>query len=285
MKGCEAVDLRELPGRLALVGDAHLGADLPGCSSAYRERLLLDMLEWIGSEIDCLVLVGDMLDFGFVWRRVVPRVGQGLLEGLRRVADLGVRVYWVAGNHDQWLDGAYLREWGVVWVLDRLVLPCRWGVLYVEHGDVPLMRGVGDRLVHWLFRNRVLRGVFRGCVHPDVAVWLAGRWSRASRLANSGVSVRVLDRLKNRLVGYAQGVVRRYSGVRLCVFGHIHYGFVERVDGLWVASPGDWLRSFSWLQVYECGTPYLFRWECGLQRRGIDGGSCSSCVDFGESEG
>ncbi len=271
---------------MGLVGDAHLGADLPGYSSAYRERLLLDVLDWMAAEIDCLVLVGDMLDFGFVWRRVVPRVGQGLLQGLRWLAESGIRVYWVAGNHDQWLDRSFLKEWGVEWVPDRLVLSCGWGTLCVEHGDVPLMRGIGDRLVHWLFRNRVLRRVFRECVHPDVAVWLAGRWSRASRLANSGVSVRVLERLKRRLIGYARRVARRYTGVRLCVFGHIHYAFVESVDGLWVASPGDWLTSFSWLQVYESGTPYLFRWECGGgQRQVIHGGSCSSGVGFGESEG
>ena len=93
-----------LPAPCYVLSDAHLGA-----APADAEASLLAFLRAFPSDGRTLVINGDLFDFWFEWRQVVPRAGVRVLGELARLRDAGVRVLWIAGNHDCW-GGTILRE-------------------------------------------------------------------------------------------------------------------------------------------------------------------------------
>jgi hypothetical protein len=93
-----------LPGPCFVLSDAHLGA-----APADVERTLVALLERARVEAKSVVLNGDVFDFWFEWRHVMPRVGFRVIAALAALRDDGVAVVWIAGNHDCW-GGDILRN-------------------------------------------------------------------------------------------------------------------------------------------------------------------------------
>ena len=95
-----------LPSTTYIVSDLHLGH-----ASGTLERQFCDFLEAAGPGMGALVVYGDLFDFWFEWRHVIPRAGFRALAAIARLADRGVPVLWIAGNHDCW-GGEVLRRTG-----------------------------------------------------------------------------------------------------------------------------------------------------------------------------
>ena len=92
-------------------------------------------LESLHGRASELIMVGDVLDYWFEYRMVVPRGHIRFFGALARLADSGVKITWLTGNHDIWLFD-YLREEIGLTVADgpveRDILGRRF---YISHGD------------------------------------------------------------------------------------------------------------------------------------------------------
>lgn len=227
-----------LPAPCYVVSDAHLGA-----APAEAERTLLTLLELAKKEAKSVLINGDLFDFWFEWRHVMPRTGFRVLAALAGLREAGVELLWVAGNHDCWGGDILTRDVGVTYHVG----PWRgelggWQAL-VEHGDG--LREKEDapyRRLRSVLRHPWAVRSFRW-LHPDLATTLARRTSHTSRNMRSRDGGEGLRKV-------ALGRLEADPGLELYVFGHTHSTVVGRgAGGRVFANPGAWMDQAGFLRV------------------------------------
>ena len=228
-----------LPAPCLIISDVHLGVAPPDA-----ERSLLRLLELARTEAKSLILNGDVFDFWFEWKQVMPRMGFRTLAALASLRDSGVPITWIAGNHDCWGGDILSRDVGV----DYHVGPWRgsigrWNTL-IEHGDG--LRDVEDapyRRLRRVLRNPLAIWAYRNLMHPDWATSIARRSSHTSRHmrprdGGEGLKRVALDRLSAD------------PTLDLFVYGHTHASALARAgSGGVYANPGAWLDAPTCIRV------------------------------------
>ena len=229
-----------LPTPALIISDAHLGVGPPDV-----ERSLVAFTQMARREARSVVINGDLFDFWFEWRDVMPRVGFRALAALAQLREDGVDVIWIAGNHDCW-GGKVLTDAGVTYHMG----PWRgtigpWTTL-IEHGDG--LRDVEDapyRRLRAVLRNRMAIWAFRRLLHPDWASALARRTSHTSR------NMRPRDNGE----GLRRVALERLASdptLQLYVLGHTHAQALEKApSGSVFANPGAWMDGPSALLVTD----------------------------------
>jgi UDP-2,3-diacylglucosamine hydrolase len=227
-----------LPAPCHLISDVHLGAAPPGVESQ-----LLGFLRSLQGEGGSLVINGDLFDFWFEWKTVVPRVGVRVIAALADLRERGTPVLWLAGNHDCW-GGEVLRDdYGIDYRLDPWEGAIAGWRARIDHGDgLRPKEDRGYRALRRVIRHRWSIRAFRA-LHPDVGSRLATGSSHASRTYMPDDGDRGL-----RDIAHAQ--LARRTDLELLVFGHSHVRRLERVAGGGVyANPGTWMDSPCYLRV------------------------------------
>lgn len=143
----------------------------------------MKFIEGVAEHATEIFFLGDMIDFWFEWRHCVPKGYVRLLGAVARLTDGGLPVWWMVGNHDQWVREYLSEEVGVRLIKQPFFMERGGRCFTLVHGHKLGNTSAGDALVNWLFENRVCRGVF-ALLHPDVAIWLGHLWARTSRKAN-----------------------------------------------------------------------------------------------------
>ena len=227
-----------LPPPCLLMSDAHLGA-----APSERERDVTAFLAYARRNAGSVVINGDLFDFWFEWRTVMPRGHVRVLGALAALADGGTPLVMIAGNHDAWGGEVLTREIGA-----QLVHGDWDGTLggwraHISHGDG--LRAREDR------RYRALKRVMRhplairafGALHPDFATRVASgtsTHSRSQRASDAGAGLRAV----------AHEYLGTHRETELVVFGHSHAATLERVPGGGVyANPGAWIDRPAYLVI------------------------------------
>ena len=172
------------------VTDFHLG--IPTLEDSHeRELKLIRFLDGIKSDCEELFLMGDLFDFWFEYKSVVPRGFVRIQGKLAEFTDAGIPVHLFIGNHDLWCFGYLHDELGIQLHRDPEVMTLEGKKFFLVHGDG---RGPGDKGYKFLkkvFECRVNQWLFRW-IHPDIGIRLALRWShnhRLKKLKNEGSSL------------------------------------------------------------------------------------------------
>ena len=226
-----------LPAPCYILADAHLGVAPPE-----TEQQLLSFLRRAGEDAKSIVINGDLFDFWFEWRHVVPRAGVRVLGELARLVDAGIPVLWIAGNHDCWGGDVLRRDIGV----DYRVGSWRgaaggWDTL-IEHGDG--LREEEDapyRRLRSVLRHPWAIRMYRW-LHPDWGTAIALRSSHTSRNYRPKDGGAGLRAVAHQRLGAA-------DAPSLLIFGHSHVTAVERVGRGVFANPGAWLDAPRFLRV------------------------------------
>lgn len=223
-----------------VMSDAHIGASPPDV-----EASLLTLLRAARSEARSVVINGDLFEFWFEWQHVMPRGSARVLAALADLRDAGVRVLWVAGNHDCWGGDILRREFGVTYVLGPWRGTIAGWQAMIEHGDGLREKGDGPyRAMRAVFRSPLVVGLFR-LLPPDLAVRLALLFSHTSRN----------KRPKDGGAALHDVALKRLAAdpaLELYVFGHTHARLMERAPtGGVLANPGAWLDEPSYLRITE----------------------------------
>jgi UDP-2,3-diacylglucosamine hydrolase len=221
-----------------VISDAHLGV-----ASIDIERALVKFLRDLEGRAGSLLINGDLFDFWFEWKSVIPRNSFRALAALAHLRESGLPILWIAGNHDCWGDDFLRDDIGV----DYHVGPWE-GMLggwkaRVEHGDgLREKEDRGYRLVRPIMRNTAAIKAFRA-LHPDWSSWLANGSSGASRDHRARDEGRGL-----RQIAMAELDARR--DVELLIYGHSHVAALEKsASGGVFANAGSWLDAPTFLKV------------------------------------
>lgn len=223
-----------------IVSDAHIGV-----ASQQIERSFVSFLRGLEGEARSLIINGDLFDFWFEWKTVIPRRSFRALAALADLRDAGMDILWVAGNHDCW-GGDILREdVGVDYHIGPWEGTIAGWRLRVEHGDgLRDKEDRGYRMIRPIMRNKWAIRAFRQ-LHPDWASGLAHGSSNASR------SYRARDEGRG-LRAYAEQELKRSTSIDVLVYGHSHVPALEQMDnGRVFANAGSWLDAPTYLRLTD----------------------------------
>ncbi len=169
--------------KLYFASDFHLG--VPNLESSQgRERKLIRWLDFIASDAHTIFLLGDIFDFWFEYKKVVPKGFVRFLGKLATLSDNGTKIVLFKGNHDMWMFDYLQKEIGCTVYSDTLNIQSGDKKLHVGHGDG---LGPGDRSYKFLrkiFRNRICIWLFR-ILPTRLGMGIAHYWSKQSRISNS----------------------------------------------------------------------------------------------------
>jgi len=168
--------------KLYFASDFHLGTGTYASSREREDRLVrwLDMIKADAAEV---FLMGDVFDFWFEYKTVVPRGYIRFLGKLAELSDEGVKLWFFKGNHDMWMFDYFEQELGATIISDELEIERGGKKFYLHHGDG---LGPGDTFYKFLkriFRSKLCQWLFAR-IHPNLGVGVANYWSRHSRKVN-----------------------------------------------------------------------------------------------------
>lgn len=162
------------------VSDVHLGLQVADPED--RERRFAAFLRSLPENTEAVYLLGDIWDFWYEYKDVVPKGYVRVLSALQELMDRGVKVYFFQGNHDVWTY-RYFEELGMVKLVQPCVVQIAGKRFCLGHGDGLGPVPFGYRFLRGLFHNRLAQTLF-SALHPWLAFRLGNGWSRNNRLAH-----------------------------------------------------------------------------------------------------
>lgn len=226
------------------VSDSHLG--VPDAEeSRKREVLLVEWLEEAGKNANAIYLLGDIFDFWFEYRTVVPKGFVRLLGKIASLTDKGIEVHYFTGNHDMWAFYYFEKELGVTMHRKPFQTTIMGKKFYIGHGDGLGPGDYGYKFLKGIFSCRLCQKLF-SFLHPGFGVGLASYFSKKSRIVNQKNPEVFNGKEKEYLYHYCRQVLRD-EHVDYFVFGHRHLPLDMEIDkGTRYVNTGDWVTFFSY---------------------------------------
>jgi UDP-2,3-diacylglucosamine hydrolase len=231
--------------------------------SLEREKKLVSWLDEIKESAEAIYLMGDIFDFWFEYKQVVPKGYVRFLGKIAELTDRGIPVHIFRGNHDVWAFGYLHQEIGLQIHRKPELLNLQGKKLFVAHGDGLGPGDTGYKIMKKIFEFKPNQFLFKW-LHPDLGTAMGLFFSRRSRLANlakekkEGATPPIE---KEMLYRYAAKKVKELPGIDYFVFGHrhipIHTAITPQTDLIIL---GDWITHFTYA-VMEKGRLELKKYE------------------------
>lgn len=230
-------------GKIYFLSDLHLGMH-PEQDSLERERKVVKWLESIRHEASEIYLLGDIFDYWFEYKRVVPRGFARFLGKIAEITDSGVKVNYFTGNHDVWVFDYLPTETGVEVFRHPIIREYGGKRFFIAHGDGLGPGQTGYKLLKRFFTSKTAQWLYAR-IHPNFATGFARRWSKRSRFAK-GVSIGFLGNDKEYLILFAREKLRE-EHFDYFIFGHRHLPLEYELEkGCRLFYLGDWIENFSY---------------------------------------
>jgi UDP-2,3-diacylglucosamine hydrolase len=237
------------PGKkIYFASDLHLGFP-DRASSIEREKRFVNWLDTISKDAEALFLVGDLFDFWFEYKQVIPKGYVRLFGKLAELRDSGLPIYVFSGNHDQWMFGYFEDELNIPVYNRPMEFTFNDKHFLIAHGDGLGPGDNGYKFIRYLFHSRIGRWLFAR-LHPNAGVWLGKRWSQNNGLLNAREKEEFLGEEKEWLIYYAKRVLEK-KHIDYFIFGHRHLAFVYPInDSSKLIYLGDWI-SYNSYAVFD----------------------------------
>lgn len=213
-------------------------------ASRERERMFIEWLDRAAEDAEAIFLLGDVFDFWFEWRRVIPKGFSRLLGKFSELTDRGVKIHFFVGNHDMWAYDYLHTECGLILHHKPEVFDLGGRRVFLAHGDSMYVRKPRfmERFMHGCFRSRFMRWVFGSLLHPDTVMRFGQWWSAKSRKSHDDS-----HNFKGEgeyLVQYARAYQKCMNklSVDYFVFGHIHCATQHDLGDGRAVFLGEWLN-------------------------------------------
>jgi len=237
--------------KIYFLSDFHLGApDYE--ASLKREKIVVEFLDKVKSDAAEIFIVGDIFDFWYEYRKVVPKGYVRLLGKLAEITDAGIKIHFFVGNHDMWMKTYFQQELNIPVYFEPRDFEWNGKKFHIGHGDG---LGPGDhryKFIKKVFRNKFSQWLF-GIFPPYMGMGLANFLSRRSR-AQTGTKEEVfLGEDKEWLIIYCKSMLKK-KDFDFFVFGHRHLPIDFRLTpvssgrgvGARYINLGDWIHYYTY---------------------------------------
>lgn len=209
------------------ISDLHLGAKYIADKHEH-ERIICRWLRSIAPTAKTIYMLGDILDYWYEYREVVPRGFTRFFGTIAELTDSGVEIVWLKGNHDIWIFDYLPQELGIKIVDGCYVTHIDGKGFLMEHGD-----GIGElrrsyRLMYKLFRSPFAQKLY-AAIHPRWTVAFAHKWSGHSRATGKKYVRQHLDD-NDKLVKFIQEYSAKHPDIEYYIFGHRHVVVDQKIN-------------------------------------------------------
>jgi len=224
--------------------DLHLGAPNHQQSLA-REKLFVKWLDFIKPSCETLYLLGDVFDFWFEYKKVIPKGYVRLLGKLAEFTDQGIPVYLMKGNHDIWLFDYLEKEINVTILEQPLIKEINNKTFYLAHGDGLGPKQYTFKLLRKFFFSNFCQWCFAR-LHPNFAISLGEYLSQRSRKAHKSEEDQFMGEEKEFILLHSKKVLTSQH-IDYFVYGHRHLAMVHTLSQKSTyINLGDWINNTSY---------------------------------------
>lgn len=251
--------MTDLPSKkIYFLSDFHLGA--PGYeSSLIREKKVVAFLDAVKQDASEIFIVGDIFDFWYEYKTVVPKGYVRLLGKLAEITDAGIPVHFFIGNHDMWMHGYFEKELNILVYSEPKTFERGGKKFYIGHGDGLGPGDHGYKFIKKIFRNKFCQWLF-GQLHPTWGMGLANYFSRKSRAKTGSADAVFLGEDKEWLAIYSREILAK-KHFDYFVFGHRHLPLDIKLSGnSRYINLGDWIVYFTYA-VFDGNNLELKKWK------------------------
>jgi len=244
--------------KVYFLSDFHLGAPNE-MASREREDRLVRFLNTAKQDAAAIFIVGDIFDFWFEYKTVVPKGFVRILGCLAQISDAGIAVHIFTGNHDLWMNDYLTKELNARVYFETTIFTLGTQKFFIGHGDGLGPGDHGYKFLKKIFTNPICQFLFRW-LHPDAGIRLANYFSGKSRAKTGSADEVFLGEDKEWLILYAKEKAKEIN-VDYFIFGHRHYAIdLPITGGARYINLGDWLRLNTYA-VYDGEQMKLIEWK------------------------
>ncbi len=230
--------------KIYFASDQHFGAPTAAASFP-REQKFIAWLETIKKDADAIFLLGDLFDFWFEYKTVVPKGFVRVLGKLAELRDAGIPIYFFVGNHDLWMGDYFTKELNIPVYHDNQEFTFNGKSFLIGHGDGKGPGDKGYKRMKKIFTHPISKWLFNW-LHPDIGVKLAQYLSVKNKLISGAEDVKFLGKENEWLVQYCNRKLnsKHYD---FFVFGHRHLPLeIELTSTSKYVNLGDWIGYFTY---------------------------------------
>jgi len=237
------------PGKkIYFISDFHLGVP-NDTDSRKREDKIVAWLNSISNDVQILYLMGDVFDYWFEYKEVVPRGYVRLLGKLAELSDAGVEMHYFTGNHDMWVFDYLPKEIGLQIHRAPIQREYNGKKFFLGHGDGLGPGDYGYKFIKKVFANKLAQWLFAR-IHPNTGIGLMKFFSRRSRIATGTSDDVYLGDNKEWLMIYSREVLQK-EHYDYFIFGHRHMPLDKALsDNSRYINLGEWINHFTYA-VYD----------------------------------
>ena len=244
--------------KVYFLSDFHLGAP-NAVESRKREDRLVRFLQDARKDAGVIFIVGDIFDFWFEYKTVVPKGFVRILGTLAQMADEGIQLHIFTGNHDLWMQDYLSKELNAKLYFEPQQFTIQNKQFLIGHGDGLGPGDNGYKRLKRIFTNPLCQWLFRW-LHPDAGIQLANYFSSKSRAKTGNADELFLGEDKEWLILYAKEQAKTMA-VDYFIFGHRHYAIDLKInEKSRYINLGDWIRLNTYA-VFDGKDLQLLTWE------------------------
>ena len=230
--------------KVYFASDNHLGAPTQELSLP-REKKFVAWLDAVKGNAAAIFLLGDLFDFWFEYKTVVPKGFTRTLGKLAEITDSGIPIYYFVGNHDLWMNGYFEKELNIPVFHKPQQFKINNTTFFIGHGDGLGPGDKGYKRMKKLFTNRLAQWCFRW-IHPDLGVRLAQYFSINNKLISGEEDIHFLGEEKEWLVQYSKRKLKEKHSDYF-IFGHRHLPLeISLSESSSYINLGDWISYYTY---------------------------------------
>ncbi|WP_437373352.1 UDP-2,3-diacylglucosamine diphosphatase [Maribacter litoralis] len=238
----------ELPAgkKVYFASDNHLGAPTMK-ESRVRELKFVRWLDNIKADAGVIFLMGDLFDFWFEYKTVIPKGFTRTLGKLAELSDAGIQIHYFVGNHDLWMNGYFEEELNIPVYHKPQQYNINGTSFFLGHGDGLGPDDKGFKRMKKVFTNPVAKWFFKW-LHPDLGVRLAKHLSVSNKLISGDDDAKFLGNDKEWLVQYCKRKLETQHYDHF-IFGHRHLPLeIPLNENSTYTNLGDWINYYTYAE-------------------------------------
>lgn len=219
------------------ISDIHLGVETREFDIA-REDLLLEFLKKIEDDCETLFIIGDLFDYWFEYKTVIPKYFYRTLTALKEFRNREIKIVYLMGNHDFGHVNFFQKELDIPVLPDDTTCEIAGRKFYLSHGDGKSHNDTGYRILKKVLRSSLSQKLYFK-LHPDFGIRLASGSSRKSRKYTD-------TKHYGKTEGMEEFAMAKIDeGFDYVIMGHRHRAVFQQYGSGFYINLGDWIKSYT----------------------------------------